>query len=203
MGALLVTRKQLSKRAKEISDLRLKYYGDGDAIKKQYWALLEEAKLDPEKFSGYSRHDIFGIGDVELRKALIAKRIELHDHSVRECRNEVENHRIRLFQAHRLADNWSIGPALSAIAWCFGALLLERVGISPVVGAIAFGVAAILFGLNARDAALKGRDEAVKEAEHELEMSERDLKELEQREPFSVWERSTGSPDEPKQHLTG
>jgi hypothetical protein len=88
---------------------------------------------------------------------------------------------------------------LSGIAWCFGALLLERIGISPIIGAIAFGVAAILFGLNARDAAIKGRDEAVKDAEHELEMSQRDLTEFERREPFSVWERSTGSPDEPKE----
>ena len=124
MGALLVTRKQLNKRTKEISDLRLKYYADERNLKDQYWALLEQAKLDPEKFSGYSRHDIFGIDDVELRKALIAKRIELYDLSVRECRNEVDSGRIRLLQAHRLADNWSIWARpeevwLGALVRCF------------------------------------------------------------------------------------
>jgi hypothetical protein len=200
MGALLVTRKQLNKRAKEISDRRLQHYADHQKLNEQFSALLAEAKLDPESITDYSeRRCIFGVDDVELRKALIAKRIELHHQSVLEIANEVDRNRVRLLQAHRLADNWSIGPALSGIAWCFGALLLERIGISPIIGAIAFGVAAILFGLNARDAAIKGRDEAVKDAEHELEMSQRDLKEFEQREPFSVWERSTGSPDEPKE----
>jgi hypothetical protein len=201
MGALLVSRKQLNKRAKEISDRRLKRYAEKQVLQEQYSALLAKAKLDPESMTDhYSvRRCIFGVEDVELRKALIAKRIELHHQYVLEIANEVDRNRVRLLQAHRLADNWSIGPAIGAIMWCFGALLLERVGISPVVGAIAFGVAAILFGLNARDAALKGRDEAVKEAEHELEMSERDLKEFEQREPFSDWEGRTGSPDEPKQ----
>jgi hypothetical protein len=57
----------------------------------------------------------------------------------------------------------------------------RRIGISPVVGAIAFGVAAILFGFNARDVAIWGRDEAVKEAQRELEES--------------AWEQHTRSPD--------
>jgi hypothetical protein len=198
MGTLLVTRKRLNERAKEISDLRLKYYADDRNLKEQYWALLEQAKLDPEEFSGYSRHDIFGVDDVEIRKALIAKRIELHDLKVREWRNEVDSHRIRLLQAHRLADNWAIWPSLGGLAWCFGALLLERIGVSPIVGAIAFGVVAILSGLNARDAAIWGRDEAVKEAQRELEESEITLKTVEQQgqwESFTAWEQHTGSPD--------
>jgi hypothetical protein len=152
---------------------------------------LEQAKLDPDRFSGYSRHELLGVDDVELGKALIAKRMQLHDLSIRECQNEVDSNSIRLLQARRLADNWSIGPALAGTAWCFGALLLERIGVSPIVGAIAFGVMAILSGLNARDAAIWGRDEAVKEAQRELEMAERAL--VEQRDWLLAWER-TGSP---------
>jgi len=112
----LATRKQLNKRAKEISDLRLKYYADQRNLKEQYWALLQQAKLDPEKFSGYSRHDIFAIKDVELRKALIAKRIELHKLSASEWRNEVDDKHIRLQQAHRLADNWRPVIALEELS---------------------------------------------------------------------------------------
>ena len=99
MGALLATRKQLNKRAKELSDPRLKYYADERNVQEQHSALLAKAKLDPESITGNSeRRYIFGVDDVKLRKALIAKRIELHDLSVRELKNEVEINRIRLFQ---------------------------------------------------------------------------------------------------------
>jgi hypothetical protein len=193
-----MSRKQLNKRAKKLSDMRLEYNADIRKVQEHYDALLAKAKLDRESVTDYSEQRyIFGVDDVELRKALIAKRRELHDLSVSGRRNEVEVSRIRLLQAHRLADYWCIGPALIGVIWCFGfgALPLERIGVSPMFGAIAFGVAAILFGLNARDAAIWGRDEAVKEAEHELEMSERDLKEVKQREPFSDREQRTGSPE--------
>lgn len=196
----MLSSKQLSKRAKEISDRRLKHYANREHLQHQWSTLLAKAKLDPEGITdSYSeRRCVFGVEDVELRKALIAKRIELHHQHVLEIANEVDRYGIRLLQAHRLADNWSIGPALGAFMWCFGALLLERVGISAVVGAIAFGVAAILVGLNARDVAIKARDEAVKEAQHELEVSERDLKDFEKQETFSDWEGRTGIPDAPK-----
>jgi hypothetical protein len=66
----LVTRKQLNKRANEISDLRFQYYADKRKLDEQYSALLAEAELDPESTTGYSeRRCILGVGDVELRKA--------------------------------------------------------------------------------------------------------------------------------------
>ena len=183
----------LRRRAKELDDSKWKYLGEQRVISDQFHALLADAKIDPETLTDWSeRSAILAVPNVDLRKALIAKQRALHEAVLAELRNDVEIFRIRALAAKGLADTWAIQPSIMCIALCFGSLGLERIGISPVIGAIAAAAVAILVGLNHRDAMFRARDEAVQDADHELSEKTKTLDSVLRHEVFTLSEERSG-----------
>jgi hypothetical protein len=163
----------------------------------EYTTLCVLADYSPEAASSYHelRRLIFEIPDIGARKALIAHwrkhdRLEKHDALL-----EVEWRTYAVEATKGQADNWWISPALLVVSLCAGSLALQRIGVSPVVGAVAAAAIGILAGLNHRDVCMRTMREGVRDARHELVGAKDALAKLRPEGTFSREEEDTGKMD--------
>lgn len=150
----------------------------------------------PEDLDHWSfRERIFNIDDIGSRKALIVHNLKLHKLTLSETYLDVELNQYRVEKAKTNADNWWMVPSFETALFCFASLGLERVKISPIVGAIAAAACGLMLGLNYRDVSIRQMREAVRQARSELREA-RSWLERRQRAPawFSEVEAETGRP---------
>jgi hypothetical protein len=141
------------------------------------------------------RQLIFDIPDAGSRKALIT---HWRKHDQLERRGALLEEGWRSYaveEAKGQADNWWISPASLVVVLCIGSLGLQRIGVSPVVGAIAAAAFSVLLGLGYRDVCLRSMRESVRDARHELAGAKNALAELRSEGTFSRAEEETGKMD--------
>jgi len=172
------------------------------------WKWREEYKklclladyVEDEWWRGNSRErfrsSVFAIEDKGGRRELIAHLAKLPKLTLQEAYLDVERAQYRLEAARCSADGWWLLPSASVVFWCVAALALEKVKVSPVVGAIAAAAYGILFGFSYRDARIRAMRDAVRAARIELKDAKEGLQACQaEKETFSAREVETGDAD--------